>query len=180
MPFRYEYKCEEGHVTERIRNYVAMRAPVLCEECESPATLIQSVPARSWAKNYEGGMKIAPWTLPPVRDPKTGEVMRNSDGSIKMQHIEVGSRKEFLEVLKNNGLTELETNSDHLVQGGTFKRDQKAEKDRKFEAEVEEGMKMLSQMKSSESLRKKTLDVAKKKGSRIDEVTSTDQKSLSA
>jgi len=100
--------------------YRDMEQPAVCDTCEQPAALIVSLPAVP-ARAYEGGLKIAPWTLPPVRN-RDGSVATNPDGSIKMQQIEVGSRKEFMGVLKRNGLREFEANSENLVQGGLATR----------------------------------------------------------
>ena len=177
----YEYQCGEGHVTELIRRLAQRDDPVECG-CGLPAVKIMSLPARAdMRRNYEGGTKIAPWSLPPCRDEETGEVLRNPDGSIKMQQVTVHSRREYLQVLKENGLKEAESVSDHLVQGGTARREFEETRRRQFDAEVESGMELHAEMKTNDDLRKKVIDAARTKGGRVDGVAvGSDRTSLSA
>lgn len=39
MPI-YQYQCEQGHVTERIRRIDHRNEPVACESCQQPSALI--------------------------------------------------------------------------------------------------------------------------------------------
>lgn len=169
--FRYEYRCEDGHITELRRAMVDRNSPVPCDDCSQTSTRIMSVPsAAAVTRNYEGGMKIAPWTLPPVKN-KDGSVAMNRDGSIKMQQVEVGSRREYLNVLKRNGLTELETTSDHLIQGGVAQRDRKRSETKKLDDESSSLAKTYAEMQRSPDRVKKVIDAAKAAGERVRELT---------
>ena len=166
MPFRYEYKCDDGHLTERRRAYSERRNPIACH-CGFPAKLIISVPAEAAAtRNYEGGKKIAPWTLPPMRDPRTGAVLTNSDGSVKMQHVEAGSRADYLRILKKNGLRELETESDNFVQGGDAKKRSEADKELKLKARTADMASTYARLKKSPEATQKIIKEAISKGER--------------
>jgi len=147
------------------------RLPVYClhEGCEGkPAKMIISKPARP-DRQYEDGLKIAPWTLPPERN-EDGSVKLDRNGQVVMQQVEVHSRREFLNVLKKNGLTELETTGDHLVQGGTFKRDQAEKKRKKLDKEAYDMAKEYAELRQSPDRVKKILDKNKKKSAKLEKI----------
>jgi hypothetical protein len=118
------------------------------------ATLVISLPAKP--AGYP--VKIAPWTLP-----------LGADG--KMQNVEVGSRKEFLDVLKKNGLRELETESDNLVQGGTFKKDREREFKEKLDADTSAMAADYARFKSNPEQARQVIDKACKAGQAVHELS---------
>ena len=178
--FLYEYQCEEGHnrtmrrsmadrddpcwcMNPRQRTYKDMCFDTLIQKitlsglCGKPMRRIMSLPAKR-GRAYEGGLQINPLTLPPAFNP---------DGSMSLRNIKVGSRREFKSTLKSFGLRELETTGDHLIQGGTAKRDrERAETDR-LDAEATSMAQDHARFKRNPDQVKKVLDKARANGAII-------------
>jgi len=84
-----------------------------------------------------------------------------------MQHVEVGSRREYLDVLKRNGLHELETESDNFVQGGDAKKRQEARKEVELKTEAEDMASMYQGLKQSPERAKAIISRSIKAGEHV-------------
>ena len=123
MPL-YEYECDHGHRTERVRRYEIGRHPAVCSSCGKAASLVPSLVAKTasrwgdteWDGKHDRGLGV---TLRARKHRDQGMAARGlreaEEGEVEAEQSRVTSRhakdeqnmKTYQRVLKDTGSTSM-------------------------------------------------------------------------
>ena len=123
MPL-YEYECDHGHTTERVRRYEICRNPAVCSSCGQAASLIPSLVAKTagrwgdtqWDGKHDRGLGVTlrdrnhrdqVMAARGLREAEAGEVEAEQSRVTSQHSHDEQNMKTYQRVLKDTGSTSM-------------------------------------------------------------------------